>query len=274
MAVTFSTLNELAPGRLLLGLGAYWDPLAWKQGIKRTKPLTQMREYVSVLRRLLALEEGVTLEGEVVHVRDLTLDLGHGAPRNPIRVPIYIGATGEKMMELSGEVADGILLNGLTPPDHTRRSLEAATQGARRAGRTLADLDLPQIVNVSMAKDRDRARAVSKRLVTMYLGQQPHIAKASGLAEAELARIHERLGGWPPRPGGLDAAIQLVPDDVVDRLTVRRALGRTGLAGASIREANDAAEAIASGSPARTSTEVSSAICAMADDSRRSGVRC
>ena len=53
MAMTFATLDNLAPGRMTLGLGAYWDPLAWKQGIERRKPLTQMRDYVGVLRRLL-----------------------------------------------------------------------------------------------------------------------------------------------------------------------------------------------------------------------------
>ena len=69
--MTFATTDNLAPGRMHLGLGAYWDPLAWKQGIERRKPLTQMREYIGVLRRLLALEEGVTYEGELVKVRDL-----------------------------------------------------------------------------------------------------------------------------------------------------------------------------------------------------------
>ena len=72
MAMTFATLDNLAPGRMNLGLGAYWDPLAWKQGIDRRKPLSQMREYIGVLRRLLALEDGVTHEGELVTVRDLT----------------------------------------------------------------------------------------------------------------------------------------------------------------------------------------------------------
>ena len=80
MAMTFATLDNLAPGRMNLGLGAYWDPLAWKQGIERRKPLTQMREYIGVLRRLFALEDGVTHEGELVSVRDLALDFGHGTP--------------------------------------------------------------------------------------------------------------------------------------------------------------------------------------------------
>lgn len=220
MAVTFATLNEMAPGRVVLGLGAYWDPLAWKQGIERQRPLTQMREYISVVRRLFALEDHVTLEGDTVHVRDISLDLGHGAAREPIPVPIYIGATGEKMMELSGEIADGVLINGVLSTDYTRRAVEHVRRGAERAGRNFSDLDCPQLVNVAMSDDPDEARAVARRFVTMYLGQQPHIGKASGLDPEFLARVNEVMGGWPPRRGGIEDAMQLVSMDIVDRLAV------------------------------------------------------
>ena len=152
MAMTFATLDNLAPGRMNLGLGAYWDPLAWKQGIDRRKPLTQMREYVGVLRRLLALEDGVTHEGELVTVRDLTLNLGHGDPRTPPAVKIFIGPTGPRMMELSGEIADGVLINGILSPAYTRRSLERVAAGTAHAGRTLADVEKLQLVNISMER--------------------------------------------------------------------------------------------------------------------------
>lgn len=220
MSVTFATLNEMAPGRMVMGLGAYWDPLAWKQGIERTQLMTQMREYIEVCRRLLALEESVTLEGEVVKVRDLRLDLGHDTEREPIPVPIYIGATGPKMMELSGELADGVILNGLTSSAHTKRSVDHVAIGAERAGRTVKDLDLPQFINVSLADDDETAFADAHRLVTMYLGQQPHIGKASGLDPDHIQRINEEMGGWPPRTGGVESAMKLVDREVVDSLTV------------------------------------------------------
>ena len=220
MAVTLATLHEMAPGRVIAGIGAYWDPLAWKQGIERTKPLTQMREYVDVVRRLLRLEEGVTLEGEVVHVRDLTLDLGHEAPREPIEVPIYVGPTGPKMMELAGEVADGALINGLLSTDYTRWAVERIKAGAAKAGRNFGDIDRPQFVNVAMADDAAEARHVAKYLVTKYLGQQAHIGKASGLGDDFLAKISETMGGWPARAGGVEDAMKLVSDEVVDRHAV------------------------------------------------------
>ena len=129
MAMTFATLDEMAPGRMMLGLGAYWDPLAWNQGIRRRKPIKQMREYIEVVRRLLDLET-VTFEGELVQARDLRLDLGHGAARTPKRVPIYIGATGPQMLALSGELADGVLLNGFTSLTYLENALEHIERGA------------------------------------------------------------------------------------------------------------------------------------------------
>lgn len=220
MSVTFATLNEMAPGRVVMGLGAYWDPLAWKQGIERTKLMTQMREYIGVCRRLLALEESVTFEGEVVKVRDLRLDLGKGVERQPIPVPIYVGATGPKMMQLSGELADGVILNGLTSAAHTKSSVENIAIGAERAGRKLEDINRPQFINVSLGDNDEAAFEDAHRLVTMYLGQQPHIGLASGLDEDHIKRITEEMGGWPARPGGIEAAMKLVDREVVEALTV------------------------------------------------------
>lgn len=218
MALTFASLDELGPGRMVLGIGAYWDPLAWKQGIERRKPIKQMREYVEVTRRLLAMET-VTFEGELVQVRDLRLELGHGIQRTPRQVPVYLGATGFKMLELAGEIADGVLLNAFTSLVYQERALRHAEQGAARAGRSVADLDIPQLVVVCLDDQHpERARRAARYTAAMYLGQQPHIAKASGVPEELLERVNRTMGGWPPRQGGIEAAMELVPSDVVDSL--------------------------------------------------------
>jgi len=218
MALTFATLDELAPDRMLLGIGAYWDPLAWKQGIDRRKPVRQMREYIEVTRRLLALET-VTYEGELVAVRDLRLDLGHGVARIPKRVPIYVGATGPQMLALSGELADGVMLNGFTSLTYLADALRRIDRGARRSGRRVDDLDLPQTIVVAMDEEEEKALEVATRMTTMYLGQQPHIALASGVDQDLLDRVKEAMGGWPPRDGGIETAMPLVPLEVVRSLT-------------------------------------------------------
>lgn len=217
MALTFASLDELAHDRMLLGLGAYWDPLAWNQGIERRKPLKQMREYVEVVRRLLALET-VTFEGELVQVRDLRLELGHGIPQEPKNVPIYIGATGPQMLKLSGEIADGVLLNAFTSLTYQADALGRVEEGAAAAGRSVEDLDIPQLVVVAMDQDAEQAKAVAKYMATMYLGQQPHIAKASGVPEELLEEVNRTIGGWPPKEGGIEEAQKLVPMEVVDSL--------------------------------------------------------
>jgi len=219
MAVTYATLEEMAPGRNILGIGAYWDPLAYNQGIERSHPVKQLREYVEVFRRLMTLER-FTYEGELVKVRDIALDLGTGRPRNPMNVPVYIGATGNLMLESAGEYAEGVLLNAMMSTDYTRAAVEHIRKGAERAGRNLSDLEFPQLISTAMDKDGDKARDTARKIVTMYLGQQPHIAKASGLREDFLQRIHDTMGGWPPREGGIEAAMRLVDDSIVTRFVV------------------------------------------------------
>src|SRR5436309_16022838 len=77
LAATFVTLDDLAPGRILLGIGAWWDPLASKVGVTRRQPLRAMRETVEVTRLLLAMER-VTYHGEFVHLDDVQIDVVHG----------------------------------------------------------------------------------------------------------------------------------------------------------------------------------------------------
>jgi len=212
LASTFATLDDLAPGRVLLGLGSWWDPLAKRVGIDRSRPLTAMRETVEAVRALLG-DRRVTYQGSFVHLDEVELDYVHQA-RRPKDVPVYIGATGMQMMALAGELADGVLLNYLVSPDYDAVALEHLAHGAARAGRSVDDLDRPQLVVCSLDDDRDRALDAARLLVTQYLGQQPHLMKASGVGEDLLARIHEVLT-WPATHDEVVAASALVPDDIV-----------------------------------------------------------
>jgi 5,10-methylenetetrahydromethanopterin reductase len=216
LASTFLTLDDLAPNRVICGIGAWWDPLAKNVGIERRKPLTAMRETVEVLRRLLSLER-VTFHGEFHHVDGIELDVVHGR-REPRNVPIYIGATGPKMMELAGEIADGVVMNYCVPPAYNDPAMEQLEAGAAKAGRTVESIDRPQLVVASVDNDRAKALDTSRELLTQYLAQQPHIAKASGVSQDVVDKIQTILG-WPATHEQIQQAKHLVPDDLVERIT-------------------------------------------------------
>jgi 5,10-methylenetetrahydromethanopterin reductase len=215
LAATFSTLDDLAPGRMILGIGAWWDPLAQKVGITRARPLTVMREIVTAVRALLH-NETVTFHGEYVHLDGVELDYVY-QERRAKDVPIYIGATGMKMMELTGEVADGVVLNYLVSPQYNAQAMDALATGAARAGRSVDDLDRPQLIVCSLDEDRGRALDAARMMITQYLGQQPHIMKASGVPEALLDEIGQVLT-WPATHEQVEAASKLVPDEIVQML--------------------------------------------------------
>jgi 5,10-methylenetetrahydromethanopterin reductase len=215
LASTFATLDDLAPGRILLGLGAWWDPLAAKVGINRARPLGVMKEIVTVVRSLLA-GESVTYQGDYVHLDGVELDYVY-QERGPKDVPIYIGATGMKMMELTGEIADGVVLNYLVSPGYNREAMDHLAIGAARAGRTVEDVDRPQLIVCSMDRDRKVALHGARMLVTQYLGQQPHIMKASGVPAELLDEIHRTIT-WPATHEQLVEAAHLVPDEVVQMI--------------------------------------------------------
>lgn len=216
LAATFLTLDDLAPNRIICGIGAWWDPLARNVGIERRKPLTAMKETVLILRRLLNMEH-VTFHGDFVHVDGIELDVVHGR-REPRHVPIMIGATGDQMMELTGEIADGVVLNYCVPPEYNDRALESLAAGAKRAGRDVDTLDRPQLIVCSVEHEHERAIETSKMLLCQYLAQQPHIAKASGVAQEVVTQIQSILG-WPATKEQIEQAKHLVPDELVHRIT-------------------------------------------------------
>jgi 5,10-methylenetetrahydromethanopterin reductase len=221
IASTWSTLWELGGqvggrGRVKLGLGAWWEPIAARVGVDRHKPLKAMREHVEAIRRLFAMQE-VTYQGEFVKLDRVRLDVAYGDTR-PRDIPIYIGATGDKMLELAGEVCDGVVLNYMVSVDYIRRAVQLVEQGARRAGKTIADVDRPELLVCSLS-DADPAAAMAegKKLVAYYLATEPHIMKASNVS-AELLEKVQSIMSWPATEADYARASQVIPDDVARKL--------------------------------------------------------
>jgi 5,10-methylenetetrahydromethanopterin reductase len=168
------------------------------------------------VRSLLA-NETVTFHGEYVHLDGVELDYVH-QERRAKDVPIYIGATGMQMMELTGEIADGCVLNYLVSPAYNKTALEHLDKGLAKAGKSMEQLDRPQLVVCSLDSDRKAALDGARMLVTQYLGQQPHIMKASGVPESLLEDIGKVLT-WPATHEQVVEAAKLVPDDIVQMIT-------------------------------------------------------
>jgi len=222
IAATWSTMWELGgltpegESRVMLGLGAWWEPIATRVGAARRKPLTAMRENVEAIRQLFTMEE-VTYEGEFVSLDRVKLDVAFGdtSPRN---IPIYIGATGPKMLELTGEICDGIVLNYVVSTDYIADAVGRVADGAAKVGKSIADVDRPELLVCSLSDDDpDAAVMTGKSLLAYYLGTEPHIMKASG-ADPELVERVQEIVGWPATEEDYRKAAHLIPDDLVRNL--------------------------------------------------------
>ena len=222
IAATWSTMWELAgltaegQSRVMLGLGAWWEPISSRIGVDRRKPLKAMREHVEAIRQLFTMDE-VTYQGEFVKLDRIRLDVAYG-DTSPRDIPLYIGATGPKMMELTGEICEGAVLNYVVSTDYIREAVTQLAVGACKAGKTIDQVDRPELLVCSLSDD-DRAEAVmvGKSLLAYYLGTEPHIQEASGADPELIARI-QKVVGWPATEDDYRKAATLIPESLVRNL--------------------------------------------------------
>jgi 5,10-methylenetetrahydromethanopterin reductase len=236
IAASWSTMWELGGrvdgrGRVMLGLGAWWEPIASRVGEKRAKPLRAMREHVEAIRRLFTMQE-VSYRGEFVNLDRIRLDVAFG-DSSPRDIPVYLGATGDQMLELAGEICDGVVLNYVVSTDYIRRAVGLVEKGANKAGRSLAQVDRPELL-VCCLSDEDPAAAMAegKKLVSYYLATEPHIMKASGVSEELLERVQSQMS-WPATEADYIRTSKVIPDEVVRNLM---AVGTSEECRAKVRE--------------------------------------
>jgi len=141
LASSAATLDQFSNGRLILGLGRSSGTMLGQIGIEDRKPFATMREYTDAMRRLWQGGE-VSYDGQVVRIDRIVPDM------LPVdgTVPIVIGAIGPKMLELAGEIADGVVMTGYSPPAYVRWACEHVAMGAKRAGRDPAEIEIIVIV--------------------------------------------------------------------------------------------------------------------------------
>ena len=163
LGMATASLNHFAPGRFALGLGLSSRAIVeqWN-GLAYTPALGQIREAVEIVRKVAAGER-VNVEGKFYRMKNFRLTAP--LPKTPVRV--YLAALGPEMLELAGEIADGVLLNWI-PPEAVPASLAHLQTGARRAGRTLENFEIASFIRTCVTDDAAAARETLARDITGY----------------------------------------------------------------------------------------------------------
>ncbi|NYT02414.1 MAG: 5,10-methylenetetrahydromethanopterin reductase [Methanosarcinales archaeon] len=160
-ASSISAINELSGGRAILGIGPGDKATFDAMGIDWDKPLTRVKESIAAIKALLA-KERVNQGG--FNGAQLAFSSG--------KIPIYMGAQGPKMLELSGAIADGVLINA-SHPDDFKFAVPMVRQGAEKAGRNPGDVQVCAYTSFSADKDQGKAIGAAKMVVAFIVAGSP-----------------------------------------------------------------------------------------------------
>ena len=210
-ASALATLDELAPGRIRLGIGV-GDSGSNNLGVPRAS-LAELEQAVTGIRALLNGEE-TPGPGET------PLKLSFAPTRNP--VPIYVAGAGERLHRLSGRVADGALLS--TSPGELTRAIESVRAGEREAGRLAGQTRILLWTTVSVDDDAAKARAAVRGAVARRAVNALSRGAKQGALDPEDQRAFERLQrAYASHPHGTTGAhelAELVPEPWIDRFAI------------------------------------------------------
>lgn len=221
-AMAGCTIDALSGGRFIFGFGPSGPQVSegW-YGVPYPKPWGRTREYVEIVREIVARAGPLEYEGE--HYR-LPLQGGEGKALklnfHPLRdrIPIFLGAIGRKSVELAAEIADGwipIFSNAEAFEDAWGEHLEA---GLQRSGRSRDELEISPTLQVAIDGDLDSARAVVKAGLVLYFGGMGsrktnfYVDLAHRFGFGEVADEVQRLF----LGGDRAAAYEAIPDEVAD----------------------------------------------------------
>jgi 5,10-methylenetetrahydromethanopterin reductase len=204
-AKTAALLDHAAGGRFTLGLGTANAIMNGRFGIAPFAPLAMIEEYVAVVRAVLAGETG-GFTGQVYRTGMVPLD----AP--PVRpaLPIYLAALGPRMQELAGRIADGVILN-LMSPAQAGQAAATVRAAAKAAGRDPLSVEIVCVVHVCLCDDAGAAAAAARAVVPRYV-----LHPAAGRLFGEDAGADLRAARELTLAGNRAGAAQQVPQEVAD----------------------------------------------------------
>jgi 5,10-methylenetetrahydromethanopterin reductase len=169
-AMSVATLDEFAPGRVIASPGTGNAAALKEAGIESPHPLQTMREYVEVLRRLLK-GETVQYQGKMIQINGAKMGF---VPASAI--PMYITAVRARMLQLGGEIGEGVLLSAGCAPGYIQKCVGDIGRGAEKAGKKLKDVDVAGFVTASVADDPREAIEANK-IFLAYIFRNTHHAE-------------------------------------------------------------------------------------------------
>ena len=209
LATFVASVDEMAPGRIILGVGPGGDMPLRPLGIKMwEKPLGTVREGIEVVNRLLS-GETVDFEGEMIRAKGAKLSFLSKA-----RIPIYLAARSPRFMQMIGEIADGSLLN--TPFHYMKKATSIIKEGTEKAGRSMRDLDIGNILPFAIEERTEMAQEKVKRLATfMSAFTSDAVHDELGTKPEKIRAIRENVG-----TGRIDKAASFMTSDMIDEFSV------------------------------------------------------
>ncbi len=167
-AMSAATLSSQSDGRFSLGIGSggiYRADTRRQLGIPRRSTLGVMREYTAAIKGLLS-GETVSIDGDAVQYDGVQLGV------RPPSTPVLVGALGPQMIQLGGEVGDGVVLNWCDP-ERVAWSRDRLNEGAAKAGKRPEDVQLVEYIRICVDEDVETARmSYAKSMLGYALGQQ------------------------------------------------------------------------------------------------------
>jgi alkanesulfonate monooxygenase SsuD/methylene tetrahydromethanopterin reductase-like flavin-dependent oxidoreductase (luciferase family) len=204
-----ATLDLIAPGRVRLGLGVSTRNINSFHGVPWDFPVSRTREYVAILRRVLAGEK-VTYDGRFYKPQGFQLSM-----EPPKQLPIYLAAVNPQMLQLAGEIADGVLLAWL-PVSQLPHSLAEIAKGAKRVGRSLSDIDIGCYIHTAVTKDRELTLKQLRRVLVGYCQANTYIQGFRRFGYGDI--LNEVHAHW--RVGDRAGAEAAIPESMVEDLYV------------------------------------------------------
>jgi probable F420-dependent oxidoreductase len=207
-----ATVDALSGGRFVLGLGSsHRVQVEPEHGIPFVQPTARLRDTIAIVRALVR-DGVVSYHGETVRIERFDLWF---PPLRPV-VPVYVAALFPRLLEIAGELADGVLLTWPTPASITR-AVQHVALGARRAGRPAAAVEVGSLIPCAVADSVAAARDAMRPAVGLYAGFFPRYNRL--LAEAGFAEAVAAIKAAFER-GGREAAARVVPDELIDAVTL------------------------------------------------------